>query len=978
MNKSSLLNLLLSGFFLFSNMAFSQVTWEKLFSKKSTVSFRNVLEVPSGGYLVVGYTADSTINDTDAYVVRMTTAGDTLWTRKINGPNNGKDLFYRAINTGDGGFAFCGYSTNNGIGNDDAFILKMNSAGTVQWSKYWGGSGKERAQDIVQTADGGFAIGGYTTSAPAAYYDAFIVRFNSSGDTLWSKRYGTGGFDDANTIVLLPDQGFLLGGQSTNGSSGLDMYLVRVRSNGDTLWTKKFGTSGTDNIEHIIRQSDGSFILAGGTDGPGLGGNDGYAVKTDSGGTVLWSKFYGGNSQDDFHQVYKTLDGGFIFSGTSRSSGAAGPNMWMMKTNSSGDSTWSRTYGGDNHDHGYSAVQTTDGGYILCGYSSSFGFNAEEAYLVKTNGSGNISDYLTYITVAALTQPLNGSCVNNNVQLKVVVRNFGRDTVPNVPVSIQITGPITQTLNQTYSGSVPPGELDTLTFSTAVNLSVPGLYTFSCTSLNVNDVFPANNSLINTLSIIDYSMPPTSTTDGFRCGTGSVALSASSGDSVFWYNASTGGSLVGIGASLNTPLISTTTTYYAQAGFNCPSSRVPVVANILSTPTAPVTVSDQRCGTGTVTLSASASDPVRWFNSSTGGTQLGNGNTFTTPSISATTVYYAEAFNAGCGSIRTSATATINPVSANPVVTHSSRCDSGPITLNATAADPIFWFDAAVGGNLVGTGNSYTTPSLTVTTTYYAEASAGNCPSNRIAAIAGITSQVPDPVVSPGSRCGSGTVSLSASSNDILIWYANSSGGSQLGSGSTFVTPFITTTTTYYVIATNGACPSNYVPVQAVIHPNFSVSLGPDTALVSGSTYILDPGAGFSSYSWTGGDSSQTLSVNNSGTYCVTVSNANGCTSSDCVNIQFSIGIENPEIKSGFSIYPNPFNEMISLLFEEEISKARYQLFSVDGRLILEKDLENISSKTAVPINTSELSGGIYFLNVSTKDWSISRRILRR
>ena len=978
MKKSSLINLLVTGFVLISNLAFSQITWEKLFSKKSTVSFRNVIEVPSGGYIVAGYTADSTANDTDAYAVRMTTAGDTLWTRKINGPNNGKDLFYKVINTGDGGFAFCGYSTNNGIGNDDAYIVKMNSSGTIQWSKYWGGTGKERAQDIVQTADGGYAISGYTTSAPAAYYDAFIVRFNSSGDTLWSKRYGSGGFDDANAIVLMPDQGFLIGGQSTNGSSGLDMYLVRVRSNGDTLWTKKFGTTGTDNIEHIIRQSDGSFIIAGGTDGPGLGGNDGYAVKTDTGGTVLWSKIYGGNSQDDFHQVYKTVDGGFIFSGTSRSSGALEPNMWLQKTNSAGDSTWSKTYGGDNHDHGYSAVQTIDGGYILCGYSSSFGFNAEEAYIVKTNGSGNITDYLTYITIAAITEPLSGSCVNNSAQIKVVVRNFGRDTVPNVPVTIQINGPINQTINQTYSGSVRPGELDTLTFSTLVNLSAAGQYIFSCTSSNVNDVFPPNNNLTSTVSILNYSSPPSSTTDGSRCGTGSVTLSANATDSIFWYNASSGGSLVGSGQTFNTASISTTTTYYAQAGLNCPSTRLPVVANILSTPAPPTTSSNQRCGTGTVNLSATATDPVRWFSASTGGTQLGTGNSFTTPSISSTTTYYAEAFNSVCGSSRTGATATINAVSANPVVTHSSRCDAGPVTLTATAADPIFWYDAATGGNLVGTGGSFTTPTLTVSTTYYAEASDGNCPSNRVQAIAGITSQVADPVVTPGSRCGSGTVSLSASSNDILIWYANSSGGSQLGSGSTFVTPFITTTTTYYVIATNGACPSNYVPVQATIHPAFSVSLGPDTALASGTSYILDPGPGFTAYNWTGGSTSQTLSVNISGSYCVTVTNSNGCTSSDCAAVQFSIGIENVEVESGYRIYPNPFNELTYLLFNEQMAEAKCQLYSIDGRLLIDLDLENIDPNSPVELNTSNLSTGIYLLKIATKNWNSSQRIIRR
>ncbi|MBP6334431.1 MAG: T9SS type A sorting domain-containing protein [Bacteroidia bacterium] len=954
----------------------AQTTWERLFSKRSTDSFRSVIEVPSGGYMISGYTADSTLNDTDAYAVRMTTAGDTLWTKRINGPNSRKDLLYKVINTNDGGFVFCGYSTNNGIGNDDAYWIKLDEDGVLQWSKYWGGAGKDRAQDIIQTSDGGFAIAGYTTSPPAAYYDAFLIRLNSSGDTLWSKRYGTSGFDDANSIIQLPDGGFVLGGQSTNGANGLDMYLVRAGSTGDLMWTKKLGTAGTDNIEQLIRRSDGSLILAGGTDGPGLGGNDGYLVKTDSGGSITWSQIYGGNSQDDFHEVHKTTDGGYLLSGTSRSSGALEPNMWLVKTNSSGDSLWTRTYGGDNHDHGYSAIQTADGGFIFVGYTSSFGFNSEEAYVVKTDGLGDIIDELTYVTVSTLIQPLDRSCVSSNVQVKVLIQNFGNTTVTGIPVSLQISGPVSQTLNQTFTGNVYPQDFDTLSFATLIDFGTPGVYTFNATSSVVNDVFPQNNTLVSSITIQPYALAPV-VTDGARCGSGSVTIQASSTDSVFWYSASVGGNLLGAGPSYTSPVISTSTIYFAQAGMACPSARIPVNAIITSAPTAPVTTSAQRCGTGSVILSATATDQVRWFANAVGGTSLTTGYTFNTPSIANTTTYYAETFNNGCTSSRVATIATIIPQTASPVTSSASRCDPGTLILSATATDPVTWYDAAVGGNIIGTGPSFTTPVLSATTTYYAEASNGTCPSARIAAYATITSQVSDPIVNHGFNCGAGTVTLSATSNETLIWYASATGGTQLGAGSTFVTPFIASSTTYFVVATNGACPSNYVAVQANIHPPITVNIGPDTTVVSGSNYTLDPGAGFVQYLWSDGSTSQTLMANGTDNYCVTVTDANGCTATDCANVQISVGIEKPQEINSFSFYPNPSSSDLFLQFDEDISQVTCMLFSVDGKLVFEKEFKNLSSGIPVPINVNSLSTGIYIMRIKTKDWTATRRVIR-
>ncbi|REK35272.1 MAG: T9SS C-terminal target domain-containing protein [Bacteroidetes bacterium] len=976
--KKTFLSLLALAFSLFiPELLSAQITWEKLFSKKSTDVFRDVAEVPAGGYILAGYTADSSVNDTDAYVVRMNLAGDTLWTRRYNGPNSGKDLLYKVINTSDGGFVFCGYSTSfSGGFSDDAFWMKMDSNGNIIWTQFWGGTGRDRAQDIIQTSDGGFAIAGYTTSSPAQYFDAMLLKTNSAGVLQWSKLYGTSVFDDANTLLQLPDGGYMLGGQSTNGANGLDMYMVRTNPNGDTLWTKKFGTAaGTDNIESIIRLSDGSYILAGGTDNPGgLGGNDGNLVKTDSSGTVLWSKIYGGNSQDDFHKVFRTTDGGFILSGTSRSYGPPVPAMWMMKTNANGDSTWSRIYGGLNHDHGYAAVQTLDGGYIFTGYSSSFGFNYEEAYVVKTNSTGGITDFLTYTSVSAVVTPNSGTCGSAGVNVRVIVRNFGRDTVPNVPVNIQITGALTQTLNQTYSGALHPNDADTLMFTTSINTSGGGILNFLCTTSNNNDVYPKNNTY-QTSVYIPIVNPAPSGTNGARCGTGSVMLGASGADTVFWYNAPSGGTLLGSGSTFNTPSISSTTIYYAQTGSTCPSAtRTAVTASILTQPSPPSTTSAQRCGNGTVTLTASASDPVRWFTALSGGTQVGTGNSFTTPTLSSTTVYYAEAYNAGCGSSRVSATATINPQSADPSGGAASRCGPGTLALTVTASDPVTWYDAQTGGNVIGTGNSYNTPSLSSTTTYYAQASNGTCPSNLVAVTATIHPITPDPSVTGASRCGPGTVGLSASSSDILIWYPTSSGGTQLGIGPNFTTPFINSSTTYYVQATNGLCPSAYIPVQAVINSNPSVNLGPDTVYIFSSSHVLDAGAGFSQYAWTGGSTSQTLNITSSGSYCVTVTDANACTATDCIFVELITSINSGEDLSRIEIYPNPSTGRFAISYPETAGLQSIMIISSDGKIVAEYSANAGAGKTDVDLYG--ISSGVYFVKIVGRESSVIRRVL--
>ena len=589
---------------LFSSVkGFSQATFEKLFSKISTDAFRSAQEVPGGGFILAGYTSDSTVSDTDAYVVRLNTIGDTIWTLRYNGPLSKKDLLYKIINTSDGNFLACGYTTSITGLSDDVLFMKISASGQIMWVKSWGGSGKDRAQDIIETSTGTIALVGYTTTPPALYFDAFFLMTNASGDTLWSRRYGTATYDDANAVRELADGGFILGGQSGNGATGLDLFLVRTNSNGQQIWSRKIGTPDTDNIESILVASDGYIMAGGSNETTGFGGDDGYVVKTDTSGNILWSKKYGGNQPDDFHRVEFTSDGGLILSGTTSSSGQQRPNMWMVRTDMNGDSIWSRTFGGENHDHGYSAMQTANGGFIMAGYTSSFNYFGEEAYVVRTDVNGMINNNLTYTSVFAILSPTDSTC-GGSVQIRLLVRNWGNDTVANVPVTVEVIGTTTQTVTGIYNGLFFPQDVDTVLITTPVVLTPGEVYTIIAYTNNNNDVFPQRNSLTTTVLIDGFTGPLTGN-DVSICGDGSALLTASvPAGNLFWFTNSTGGLSIASGTSYQTPVVSNTSTYYVQAGLYCPSARIPVTLTVNTNPTVDLGTDTILATGSTITLDA--------------------------------------------------------------------------------------------------------------------------------------------------------------------------------------------------------------------------------------------------------------------------------------------------------------------------------------------------------------------------------------
>ena len=203
--------------------------------------------------------------------------------------------------------------------------------------------------------------------APLSMSTAFALE---PGDTLWTRTYGGVDDDIGYSVQQTSDGGYFVAGY-TGVYPQYDFYLVKTDPDGDTLWTRTYGGSGYDKAHCGVQTSDGGYMVAGGTQSFGAGDWDVYLVKTDGNGDSLWTRTYGGDRWDWARSIQQTSDGGYIIAGLTQSFGAGWNDVWILKTDANGDTLWTRTCGGSDQDYGAFVLQTTDGGYIVAGYTIS-------------------------------------------------------------------------------------------------------------------------------------------------------------------------------------------------------------------------------------------------------------------------------------------------------------------------------------------------------------------------------------------------------------------------------------------------------------------------------------------------------------------------------------------------------------------------------------------------------------------------------
>ncbi len=289
--------------------------------------------------------------------------------------------------TADGGFILAGYTKSYGAGSKDFWLVKTYSNGTAEWNRAFGGTDGEGARAVQQTADGGFILAGSTVSYGAGSTDVWLVKTDSDGTEEWNRTFGGTGYEVARSVQQTTDGGFILAGWIGSHGVGYDeAWLVKTDSNGTEEWNRTFRGTYYDRAHSVQQTTDGGFILAGWTESYGTGSADFWLVKTDSDGKEDWNKTFGGTNWDEAHSVQQTTDGGFILAGSVDSYGAGSTDAWLVKTDSNGTAEWTKTFGGTQGDSAFSVRQTTDGGFILAGGTTSYGAGMGDFWLIKLKG----------------------------------------------------------------------------------------------------------------------------------------------------------------------------------------------------------------------------------------------------------------------------------------------------------------------------------------------------------------------------------------------------------------------------------------------------------------------------------------------------------------------------------------------------------------------------------------------------------------
>ena len=336
--------------------------WEKTYNLSVSDRGSSIQQTTDGGYILTGHIS---VLEYDIILIKLNSTGDTLWTRTFGGTN--EDIGYSVQQTNDNGFIICG-TREDSQGNGNIWVIKTDSIGNMYWNVTFGDSlSYYDGYSIEQTTDGGYIITGRTSNFDKADSDMCLIKTDGNGGEQWTQTYGGTGEDCGYSVQQTTDGGYII-----TGALNLDdIYLVKTDNQGDTLWTRTFGGTSEDIGYSVQQTTDGGFVISGYTWGGLNGMSDVYTIKTDSNGVEVWSNHYGGTDQDYSKSIQQTTDGGYIICGETGSYGNGDADIYLIKLNPSGDTLWTKTFGGIDYDEGNSVQQTNDGGYIITGRTRS-------------------------------------------------------------------------------------------------------------------------------------------------------------------------------------------------------------------------------------------------------------------------------------------------------------------------------------------------------------------------------------------------------------------------------------------------------------------------------------------------------------------------------------------------------------------------------------------------------------------------------
>ncbi len=355
---------------------------------------------------------------------------------KVDGLNFGLSF----TETMDGGMVGTGQDDGaGGHGSCDMYIHKIDECGVTEWYKRYGGGGEDGGKYVTQLTDGGYAVGGLSSSSGAGDYDLWLMRLDVNGNLIWSKTFGTGAGDHGRCVAQAPNGDILFSGFRNpllpvmyrvdlagnivwqkefglasgilnyveffpNGDilalgdfagpyGGRDVFISRLDGSGNLIWAQQLGTGGEDGIDWDVAGKIGNndFILSATMAGFGTD-QDMTISKFNGAGTLQWRKRVYGAAVDKCHFVNQTSDGGYIQSGTTTSWGFGDYDVLVNRFDPAGNHLWTKLYGGPGIDKGWGVQETSDGGYLLSTLTTSFGALYYDPMFIKTDAQGDLTD----------------------------------------------------------------------------------------------------------------------------------------------------------------------------------------------------------------------------------------------------------------------------------------------------------------------------------------------------------------------------------------------------------------------------------------------------------------------------------------------------------------------------------------------------------------------------------------------------------
>lgn len=327
--------------------------------------------------------------------------------RKTYG-GKGYDIGSSLIETPSKDIIITGNTSSDISGSNDIFILKIDSNGIYKLANVYGGNGIDIAHSIDMSADGYFIITGYSNSFNGDY-NVYVVKSDTQGSLIWEKNYGGTDWDISHDIIALADSSFVIAGCTYSyGNGNSDAYILKINKDGDTLWTRTYGSTGDEEAFSITQTNDGGLAIAGVINNSNSK-KDIQVIKTDNKGLIIWSKTYGGKEDEEAFKILQTDDNGFAIAGYTNSFGDSGSyDFYLIKTDSLGDTLWTRTYGSYDTEKSFSMALTTDRGFAITGLTKGPGYH--NIYLFITDRDGY---YKKSTTFGVLGKEYNASCIRH-------------------------------------------------------------------------------------------------------------------------------------------------------------------------------------------------------------------------------------------------------------------------------------------------------------------------------------------------------------------------------------------------------------------------------------------------------------------------------------------------------------------------------------------------------------------------------------